>query len=72
MTPSARITQFVLERLDDLPVSEKITMYGDLAEFAPTPEIASEFRSLAVTMINAERKQRQLLLNFRQRTGGQS
>lgn len=66
MTDSAtRVTAFVLDRLSSEPVATRVTILRDLANISPLPDEAKRIRTLADELEDAERRHRQLVLDFK-------
>lgn len=67
MKPLTRLTEFVLEQAELLPLARRAQIYRDLAAIAPTEKESAAFTALALGLEKLDARHHQLRLNFRGR-----
>ena len=66
-TPTALIADFLLARIAEQPVADRVILYRSFAHETKDEELANACLLMAEAYEENQKRERQLLLNFRQR-----
>ncbi len=68
--PALTVVRYVLERMGEEPLRQRIVLAEALAEIAPTEKLRAELNEMAAELSAHEERHEQLVLNFKRRARG--